>query len=206
MKTSLLLLALLAAGSPVGALADSAPTDGPTAFLEAHDAEVRAIVMRAPEDSLTAAQRDSVRQLINDAFDFRELCRLSLGETWEDLTPAQRDEFVDINRGIIELRNLDLFVRYHRQGGINYTGQSIDEAGRAEVRAEVQIKGETKEIAYALHRPEAGGSWQIYDLVVDGAGTVAGNNRTWNRYIARHSYERLVEALRKQLTSLRSTG
>ena len=180
--------------------------ESPTTFLEDHDARVRAVVLRDPTDSLSSAEREQVRNLISEAFDFRELSRLSLGQIWEARTEAEHDEFVRVYRGIIERRNLDMFVRYHRDGGITYTDEEIGADGRAVVLAEVPLKKETKVIAYSLYRPTADSSWRIYDLIVDGAGTVDGNRRAWTRYISRNSYEKLLERLRKQLTSLEEAG
>ncbi|MDA0335954.1 MAG: ABC transporter substrate-binding protein [bacterium] len=180
--------------------------ESPTAFLKNHDARVRAVVLRDPADSLSSAEREQVRTLINEAFDFRELSRQSLGDIWETRTDEERDEFVRVYRGIIERRNLDMFVRYHREGGISYTGEEIAEDGRAVVLAEVPVKKETKVIAYSLYRPLADGQWRIFDLIVDGAGTVDGNRRAWTRFISRNSYEELLERLRKQLASLEEAG
>ncbi len=210
MKTlGVLCCLLLTAASVHGATEDAQvalkqPT--PTAFLEAHDGRVRAIVLRDSTDSLTADEREQVRLLINEAFYFRELSRQSLGDTWDARTDAEREEFVSVYRGIIERQNLDMFVRYHRDGGIAYTGEQIGEDGRAVVLGEVPVKKEKKIIAYSLHRPDPGKQWQIYDLTVDGAGTVAGNRRAWSRYIARNSYEKLLEGLRKKLAKLEGAG
>lgn len=199
-----LLAAIGAWAAPDAAAAPSA--DSATAFLQAHDARVRAVVLRAPTDSLSTAEREQVRALISDAFDFRELSRQSLSQVWEARTETERDEFVQVYRGIIERRNLDMFVSYHRDGGISYTGEEIADDGRAVVLAEVPLKKEKKVIAYSLHRSGSDRQWRIYDLTVDGAGTVAGNRRAWTRFISRHSYEQLLERLRKQLTSLEEAG
>jgi phospholipid transport system substrate-binding protein len=178
----------------------------PTTFLEDHDARVRAVVLRDPTDSLTTAERGHLRTLIGEAFDFRELSRQSLGDIWEARTEAEHDEFVRVYRGIIERQNLDMFVRYHRGGGISYTGEEIAADGRAVVLAEVPLRQEKKVISYALHRPATDGEWRIYDLAVDGASTVNGNRRKWTRFIARNSYEQLVERLHKMLANLEEAG
>lgn len=179
-----------------------------TAFLEGHDARVRAVVLALPSDSLSAADRDCVRALINEAFDFRELARLSLGEYWDVRSDEERDEFTQVLRGIIETRNFDTFVRYHREGRIQYTGEEVGADGHAVVHAQVPLKSETKQIAYYLHHPQGQGAatWQIYDLAIDGAATAEGNRRTYTRFIARHSYAELIERLRQQLAGLDSRG
>jgi phospholipid transport system substrate-binding protein len=203
-------LLLIAAGASAAhgatAAAESFSETSATAFLEAHDARVGTIVMRDPTDSLSAAERDQVRALIREAFDFRELSRQSLGDAWEARSEQERDEFVEVYRCIIEESNLDMFVRYHRDGGISYTSAEIDEDGRATVNAQVPIKKGTKVITYSLHRPTADQEWRIFDLTVDGASTVAGNRRSWTRYISRNSYEKLLQRLREKLATLEGAG
>lgn len=198
-----LLLTLCAASASTTTTPDSviAPTD----FLRGHDERMRAVVLRDTSVALSEVEREQVRGMINEAFDFTELSRQSLGEVWDVRTDAERSEFVSVNRGIIERSNLDLFVRYYRGGGITYVGEEIGEDGRAVVHGQVNVKGEAKAISYALHRPD-GGDWRIYDLTVDGAGTVDGNRRVWTRYIKRHSYEKLLERLRKKLASLEASS
>ena len=70
--------------------------DGPIAFLKSHDAEVQAILVEAPADSLPPAVREEIKKHINAAFDFRELSRLALGDHWEERSagrarPLRRD-------------------------------------------------------------------------------------------------------------------
>ena len=120
---------------PLGLLAEADPAGTATSFLEDHDARVREIVLAS--DTLSAGDRDRVQALISEAFDFRELARLSLGDHWPERTDEERDEFVGLFRAIIERQNFDLFVRYHREGRIAYTSEELDDAGRTVVRAEV---------------------------------------------------------------------
>lgn len=204
MKTVICLLMALA---PLALLAETPPAGTATDFLRSHDARVREVVLAGP-DTLSGEDRTRVQDLIAEAFDFRELARLSLGDHWRDRTAEERGEFVDIFRRIIERQNFDLFVRYHREGRITYTSEEVDEEGRAVVLGEVPLKQETRRIAYYLHRPStgAGGGWRIYDLAVDGAGTAEANRRTYTRYIGRHSYPALLDALRRKLDRLEGRG
>ncbi len=183
---------------------DTAAFSAPTAYLKQLDSNVQAIVRADGADTLSAQENAQVRTLINGAFDFEELSRLSLGDHWNERTAQECDEFVRIYQGIIERRNFDIFVQYYREGEINYVDEAIDEGGRARVEAQVPMKRETKQIVYALHQP-AGQDWRIYDLSIDGASTVTGNRRTYGRYIARHSFGKLMERLRAQLSVLRQT-
>jgi phospholipid transport system substrate-binding protein len=187
--------------------AETPVVDTATAFLLDHDERVREVVLAQPEDSLSTEDRSRVQALINEAFDFQELARLSLGEHWPQRSAEEQTEFVSVFSGIIEKQNFDIFVRYHREGKITYTTEEVDaETGRAIVHAEVPLKQETKQIAYYLHRPATEGPWRIYDLAIDGAGTADANRRIYTRYIGRHSYPKLLETLRKKLDRLEGQG
>ena len=200
----LLLLSGLALAAPRGAAGaeEAAGVGEPgsaTAFLQAQDRAVREILAASPSDSLSAEHRRQVKERINLAFDFAELARLSLGDHWEGRSEAERTRFVETFRSIVEERNFDSFVRYYREGGIEYQGEETA-GGRATVEATAPLRRERVPITYHLHR--VGGGWRIYDLAIDGAGTAAGNRRQYARYIERHSFEKLLQRLESQLESL----
>ena len=64
------------------------------------------------------------------------------------------------------------------------------------------LEREEIEITYLLH--EEGNRWRVYDLVVDGASTADGHRRRHARYIEKHSYEKLLLQLQKQLDRLKN--
>ncbi|MBT3343963.1 MAG: ABC transporter substrate-binding protein [Gemmatimonadetes bacterium] len=205
MKNVMVYLALVACCLVSTARVGASERPAPTAFLRDLDTKVQAIVRAEGGDSLSTQENAHVRSLINQAFDFQELSRLSLGKHWSGRTAEEQTEFVAIYQGIIERRNFDIFVEYYRQGDISYVQEAIDDSGRARVEAQVPMKRETKQIVYALHSPEAGEQWRIYDLSIDGASTVDGNRRTYGRYITRHSFDKLMERLRAQLSQLQDS-
>ena len=184
------------AGKPGG---EAGVPGGAIAFLRAQDEAVRGILASSPSDSLPPENRRQVKERINLAFDFVELARLSLGDHWDGRSEAERTEFVDTFRRIVEERNFDSFVRYYREGGIEYLGEQIED-GRATVEATAPVRRERVPITYHLHRVDGG--WRIYDLAIDGAGTAAGNRRQYARYIERHSFGKLLQRLKSQLESL----
>ena len=199
----LLLPGLVLAWNPeTGAEEPAAEAGAPgsaIAFLQAQDQAVREILAASPSDSLSAEHRLLVKERINLAFDFVELARLSLGDHWEGRSEEERTEFVETFRRIVEERNLDSFVRYYREGGIEYRGEET--AGdRTTVEATAPLRRERVPITYLLHRVDGG--WRIYDLAIDGAGTAAGNRRQYARYIERHSFEKLLQRLKSQLEGL----
>jgi phospholipid transport system substrate-binding protein len=202
----LLALLLLSAATTVLSASEAAPykeVDAPIAFLLSHDAEVKAILAQAPQDTLAAEQRDLIKKRINSAFDFAELGRLALGTHWEACTAAERAHFISLFSGIVEEQNFDSFLRYYREGNIDYKSQELN-GDRATVVASIPLKRESVEIVYNLHRVDD--HWRIYDLSIDGASTAEGNRRRYARYIEKNSYDKLIQQLDKQLKRLQENG
>lgn len=179
----------------------SPPT--PILFLQNHDANIKKILSEAPGDTLSAQLRVRIKKDINAVFDFAELSRLALGDHWEARSEKEKTYFVETFSGIIEEQNFDSFVRYYREGKIDYQEEEV-EGNKASVRAQVPLKREQIEIEYSLHIVDA--QWRVYDLVIDGVSTAEGNRRRYARFIEKHSYEKLVERLDKQLTRLRESN
>ena len=197
-------LLMLLCGRPQALAPDSTGAAGrgqptPIAMLRSHDAAVRAILARSPNDSLSAESSARIKHHINSTFDFRELSRLSLGTTWDELDKDERAGFVEVFSGIIEEQNFDNFLRYYREGKIEYRKEEID-GTRAAASALVPLQREEIGITYLLHRE--GDGWRVYDLVVDGASTAEGHRRRHARYIEKHSFEKLLLQLKKQLGRL----
>lgn len=183
--------------------AETAPSGagraGPMAFLQSHDEKAKQLLASAPGDSLSSALRDTLKEQINRVFDFGALSRLALGDYWETRTAAEQEHFVSTFSAIIREQNFDSFIRYYREGDITYEGENV-RGDTARVSATVPLKREQIEIGYALHAE--GEDWRVYDLVIDGVSTAEGNRRRYARYIEKHSYDRLIAQLDKQLARL----
>ena len=172
----------------------------PIGFLRSHDARAEEILAPAPDDSLSADLREQIKAHINTAFDFAELSRLALGDHWSERSPAERAEFVAVFSNIIREGNFDTFLNYYRKGTIDYRGEEIS-GTRATVDAVVPLdQGDEIELVYKLHQVH--GRWRVYDLVIDDASSADGHCRRHARYLKKHTYDELIQALRNQLERL----
>jgi phospholipid transport system substrate-binding protein len=174
----------------------------PIPFLQGRDALAKKLLAKAPDDSLSPQLEAQLKTHINEVFDFAELSRLALGEHWETRTAEERKHFVETFSGIIQEQNFDSFLRYYREGQIDYQKEEV-EGEKAAVTALVPLKREQIEIVYQLHIVDGG--WRVYDLGIDGVSTAEGNRRRYARYIEKHSYEKLIAQLDKQLARLRES-
>ena len=174
----------------------------PIATLRAHDDKVREL-LEDQGDSLKIVVRDSVKLRINSIFDFKELSRLALGNHWESITQQEKERFTDIFGSIIREQNFDTFLNYYRESKLNYDEENI-EGKTAIVNASVPLKRGSVSIAYSMHVVNQ--KWRIYDVAVDSVSTAEGNRRRYERYIKKHSYEKLILQLEKQLARLETDG
>ena len=176
--------------------------ESPIATLRAHDDKVREL-LEDQGDSLKIVVRDSIKFRINSIFDFKELSRLALGNHWESITQQEKERFTDIFGSIIREQNFDTFLNYYRESKLNYDEENI-EGKTAIVNASVPLKRGSVSIAYSMHVVNQ--KWRIYDVTVDSVSTAEGNRRRYERYIKKHSYEKLILQLEKQLTRLETDG
>lgn len=202
-----LLLLLLVAGPlravPEPASSTAPPHPAPITFLQERDARARELLAQSPGDSLSVELRARIKDHINEVFDFAELSRLALGDYWEKRSPEEQTHFVETFSAIIQEQNFDNFLRYYREGRIDYQSEAV-EGDKATVKAQIPLKREKIQIEYLLRI--AGGQWRIYDLAIDGVSTAEGNRRRYARYIEKNSYEKLIEQLDKQLARLRENN
>lgn len=184
------LLLILLVTAPAFAQADDIEQ-----MLRDRDAEIKSIV--GTNETVNTAQRDRLRDVVNDAIDFEAMSRQALGEFWDDLSAAQRADFVDAFSAVVRaqsLADLDLYRARVAYGEVDVDGSTAvahTTARSGEVDADVD---------YALARE--GDTWVVTDIVIDGTSTVAGYANSFQRVMKRQGveagYERLMESLRKR--------
>jgi phospholipid transport system substrate-binding protein len=162
------------------------------------------------DDNLKAPEQRQVRhrriaQVVSPGFDFAEMARRSLDQYWHRLTPAQREEYVQLfSDGV--LHSLVQRIAYRATTAsagygsvphaIRYPRESIDPAGYASVQTVMTYAQEqtTEDIEYLLLRKN--GVWKVYDVVVEGAGMVTNYRTQFAHIIRQESYDDLLKRLK----------
>jgi phospholipid transport system substrate-binding protein len=184
------LVGLLAAVPPA-----SAQSTEITTMLRARDAEIKDIL---GEGTPTAAQRDELRDVVNDVIDFEAMAKQALGPFWRELTPAQRTAFVDAFGGVVRaqsLADLDLYRARVTYGNVDVNGAT------AVAHTTARSGDVDAAVVYDLARKD--GAWYVTDIRIDGASTVGAYENSFQRLMKRQGveagYERLMASLRKRL-------
>jgi phospholipid transport system substrate-binding protein len=144
-----------------------------------------------------------VKNIVDPHFDYREMAKLSLGPTWHRISGGQQDEFVRLFANLLEASYADKIDKYAQRVKIDYTGQ-IPAGNRVEVRTVVVRPNDRIPLNYRLLRE--GGTWKVYDVIIEGVSLVSNYRSQFRRIIHQSSYADLVRRLRTKVMEVRQTG
>jgi phospholipid transport system substrate-binding protein len=151
-----------------------------------------------PEDR-KPERRAAVRKLANQVFDVQETARRALGPHWQQRTPAEREEFVQLFAELLEqtyISRIDLF------GGekIRFTDEKID-GDNAIVRAKIVTKQGT-EVPVDARMLRRGDRWLIYDVAIENISLIGNYRSQFDSIIRKSSYAELVRRLKERDSAL----
>ncbi|PYM21910.1 MAG: organic solvent tolerance ABC transporter substrate-binding protein [Candidatus Rokuibacteriota bacterium] len=155
-----------------------------------------AVVKTLEDPSLKAAdRRAAVRKLATEAFDVQETARRALGPHWQQRTPAEREEFVQLFADLLERTYINKIDFY---GGekLKFTDEKID-GDIATVRGTVTTKQGTDVLVQARMHKRAE-RWLIYDIAIENISLISNYRAQFDRIIRTSSYGDLVKRLRNQ--------
>lgn len=178
----------------IGAAVASEQGDALLEMVKSRDRAIQAIV-RSETGGDTAEERAELKAIVGELFDFETFSRESLGRDWAARTAAEREEFIAINRRLIEKNYADPAL-YTKAEKIDYTGVEVEDA-EAIVKTEVHYKRETSTIDYKLHLVE--GKWLIYDMVIDELSVARSNRSQFRREIRKSNFAGLLKKLKQKL-------
>ncbi|MXZ18622.1 MAG: ABC transporter substrate-binding protein [Rhodothermaceae bacterium] len=192
MKSNLLLvLGALLLWAPL-VVAQDAETEV-RALITQRDQEIKAAVRGMKEDP---ALQEVARSLINDQIDFEEMGRLSLGRYYEDISVQQRQDFVEVFGEIVRSQSLGDLSVYEAPVTIESV---VVRDNKASVSTVAEIRGTDVEVSYQLHRK--GDKWWLYDIIIDGVGTVEGYSVSFQTYVRKRGFDAFMQSLRKRLAT-----
>lgn len=179
--------------------ASAAPAAGPRGAVETAVARFMTIVQNGQVGGTASAERTAeIREIVRDMFDFDEISKRALSRHWQTLQTAEQAEFVPLFRDLLERAYL---AQVESVGGdrIVFLGESIDAGGSATVRSKVLTRhGGEIPLDYRMH--VIGGSWRIYDVIVQGISFIASYRTQFDRVIRAESYSSLRDRLRQKAT------
>ena len=169
------------------------------AATEAVRSTINEVIRILKDVELKKAGRAEERRLllekvIGGRFNYEEMSRRALGAQWNKLSDKERQEFVDLFKGLLSGTYADKIEGYSGEQ-VHYLNERL-EADYAEVRT--RVASDKTEIPLDYRLLNKSGDWRVYDVVVDGVSLVNNYRSQFTKIIRESSYADLLEKLREK--------
>ena len=128
-------------------------------------------------------------------FDFVELSKRTLGLNWNNFTPDQRKEFVQLFEDILKDAYVEKIITYTNEQ-VNFTKEVPLSETTFEVQSVVVSKGAQVPINYRVIKKD--NDWKVYDVVIEGVSLISNYRTQFRDILGNNPPEKLLETLRKK--------
>lgn len=196
---------ILAVSAPSISFAQSAgatTTDSPaTAYVRQKANEVIQIVNGV---SNRDARLEQLKSKTREVLDFPMLAERTLGRHWDARSAAERMQFIDLMRELIEtsysteLGGEQLETDAYR---VQFLGER-ERRGSYSVDSIVEVKGDAKYVTIRLVHGE-GAQWRVYDVVTDDVSLVESYAESFDQIITEHGWGELTDRIQTRIDELK---
>ncbi len=135
-----------------------------------------------------------IKRVIAQSFNFGEMGRRSLGREWDRLRPPQRKEFTEVLQDLFQDSYSKLVLNFLKRETIRYGAETLA-GNQAQVKTVIErLAREQIPVDYRLL--QAGGRWDIVDVVIDDVSIVENYRSQFTRIIRTTSYDALIKKMK----------
>jgi phospholipid transport system substrate-binding protein len=171
---------------------------GPTDDIKSLITEVQAILDKPAQTPDQRARKvDLVEQAAARHFNYREMARRCLGETWDSLNRGQQNEFVKNFSGLLKASfacRLDEFTKAR----VTYQPEIL-KPNHAEVPIIILRPNDKIPVSFRMLKEPQG--WKIYDLLIEGVSLADNYRGQFARVIQGGSFESLLKVLQDRMAA-----
>ena len=180
-----------------------ASEDSPKVVVESTvQAIIGVLEARADKETITDANRESIRQVVAGKFDYREMSRRSVGKPWKKMTPEKQVEFTELFRQVLEYSYGNQLAGYHGQ---KVVFEKADfKKDKARVKGAIIDNNKTIPMEYRLHQTPTG--WQVYDIKIEGVSMIITFRKDFKSIIKKKNIDGLMATLQQKIDKLKAKG
>ena len=169
--------------------------------LDAVQANVNKVldVLRDPKlkgDSAKEIKKEKLRVIYGQMFNEVELARRTLTRNWNELNPAQQQEFIRLFRQVLENAYIDKILSYTNERTV-FSREIMLSTDQAEVQTKIITSSREIPIFYRVILKD--GAWKVYDVVVENVSLVQNYRNQFKSILASHTPDQMLETLRKKV-------
>jgi phospholipid transport system substrate-binding protein len=156
------------------------------------------LVLRDPKlqgESGRKVKTERIEAAAEKLFDFVELSKRTLGVNWNKFNPAQRQEFVELFKGILKDAYVDRITSYTNEQ-VDFTKEVPLSENTVEVQSDVVAQSGQVPIYYRVIKRDDG--WKVYDVVIEGVSLISNYRSQFREILANNPPEKVLETLRKK--------
>ncbi len=146
--------------------------------------------------SAKAIKKEKLRLIYDRMFDDFEMSRRTLARNWNSMNAAQRQEFVQLFRQVLEKAYIDKILSYTKEK-IVFDRESTLAENQVEVQTRVVTA--SKEIPISYRMILKNGVWKVYDVVIENVSLILNYRTQFNEILAKNSPEQLLVTLRQKV-------
>jgi phospholipid transport system substrate-binding protein len=135
-----------------------------------------------------------IRRVSEELFDFHEMSRRMLGAHWQEGSPPQQEEFVQLFTEMLERMYLTNIASVPL-AAVKFEGELIS---GDYARVSSRIAGRRGDTSVEYRLMDHGGQWAVYDIAVEGVSLVSSYRSQFNSILRTSSFAALLERLRSQ--------
>jgi len=161
-------------------------------FVKGKQTELSDLVSK----SRSAEDEKKLDAAFDSVFDYENLAKSTLKDSWDQRTPAERAEFTALLKDLVRKayrRNIRKTLGYE----IDYKGEEDGDAGKV-VRTVAHNKKNNREepvsIDYVVHQVD--GKWLINDIVTEGASLAHTYRNQFRKIIDKKGFDELLKRMK----------
>ena len=176
------------------ALSLSVPAFGAEAetFVKGKHTELTELVTKAK----SAEDEKKLDAAFDAVFDYDDLARATLKDSWDQRSPSERTEFTKVLKDLVRnayRRNIKKTLGYE----VDYKGEQDAETGkvvRTVARNKKNLREEPVSIDYVVHQVE--GKWLISDIVTEGSSLARNYRNQFRKVIQKKGFDELLKRMK----------
>lgn len=161
-------------------------------MLESRDNEIKELLGPSGKD-FTQEQRDQLKDIINDVIYYRAMAEVSLGDTYNEISEEEREEFVSLFATMIRDNSLNRLDIYRAE--VTYNDIDVNDS-TAYVNTTAELENVRTSVDYEMKKFE--GEWRITDMSIDEVSTAESYNRQFQSIIRQRGFDALLQSLRRR--------
>lgn len=167
--------------------------EDPVAAIKKKDGELQALLKKSNH---TAKEKERVKDLLSDSFDFEMLAKKSLSaKDWDAQDAASQEKFVSEFKRMVRNSSAKRLELYRADSTI-YEPAKMKKDNEARVVAHLWNKGKEAVLEYKM--TQVNGKWIAWDLVIDDLSTARNYKDQFSQILKTKSFAELIDIISKK--------